>query len=393
MSEAAEPTWIIVRDGIPATMSLPAGIDVTLTPGTVHPGALDLITDVIDRELVGTEPASPVVAAAHVDDPAPGPRRLLDEYRAEFAWEHRRADGTVAVRTPAGSLGGRTEVLDSAGRVVMAGHGLGDLWRWWLEQIAPGTGTVAIISTSPRISTELSRLGGRFVVIHAWAPEPTGPAPTMTSPLSPDVAMLARGIDRLDALVAPEVLIDTLKARFGDVDQWHTAHDDAPFWSDVVAAALARRDHRPRIDGVRHRFEKKSVVVTVLGEGDLDDVRVAWESFAVDATVTTDRTLGVERDGRDFTVSVDRSGIEPAEVQRLAVTWRTAVWTAQITPPQSTWTTLKRVFSWSSGPSIGELRAQRRALKEADRAERDQAERDQAGDASVESSSSSDAGS
>ena len=79
----------------------------------------------------------------------------MDRRGTETTWEYLRPDGTTYAFTPPDVMDGDTRVLDRDGRVVMAGEGLGGLWRWWTRLLVSADGPVFLVSDSRFVAEEL----------------------------------------------------------------------------------------------------------------------------------------------------------------------------------------------------------------------------------------------
>ncbi|MCL3838504.1 glycosyltransferase [Aeromicrobium duanguangcaii] len=150
-------------------------------------------------------------------------RRHVGADGAETTWEYLRPDGTTYAFTPADDMAGDTRVLDRDGRVVLAGDGLGDLWRWWTRQLAPAAGPVFLVSDSRFVAEELGLLDDpRFVLMHQMHNPHLRGDRRWDSPIEPSYASSLEHVDRFDALnTLTERQRHDLRLRFGDLPQFH----------------------------------------------------------------------------------------------------------------------------------------------------------------------------
>ncbi|WP_313409963.1 glycosyltransferase [Aeromicrobium sp.] len=149
--------------------------------------------------------------------------RHLDADGTETTWEYLRPDGSTYAFTPADVMEGDTRVLDHDGRTVMAGDGLGDLWRWWTRQLVPADGPVFLVSDSRYVAEELGLLDDpRIVLMHQMHNPHLRGERRWDSAFEPSYASSLEHLDRLDALnTLTERQRRDLRLRFGDLPQLH----------------------------------------------------------------------------------------------------------------------------------------------------------------------------
>lgn len=219
---------ILTYNPVPSYEPIRTGL---LADGLLLPESrlLNLHEDLRERDL-GALPsidASPIVPGASTEDDVEDGytwrRRHLDAAGTETTWEYLRPDGTTYAFTPPDVMEGETRVLDRDGRVVLAGDGLGDLWRWWTRQLAPADGTVFLVSDSRFVAEELGLLNDpRFVLMHQMHNPHLRGDRRWDSPLEPSYASSLEHVDRFDALnTLTERQRHDLRLRFGDLPQFH----------------------------------------------------------------------------------------------------------------------------------------------------------------------------
>lgn len=150
-------------------------------------------------------------------------RRWFDRQGDEIAWEYLRRDGSAYALTPVDRMDGQTRVLDGDSRVVMAGAGLGDLWRWWTRRLVPEREPVYLVSDSRFVAEELGLLDDpRIVLMHQMHNPHVRGRRRWDSPLDDSYASSLAHVDRLDAVnTLTERQRRDLALRFGDLPQWH----------------------------------------------------------------------------------------------------------------------------------------------------------------------------
>ncbi|GAA2086313.1 hypothetical protein GCM10009725_22390 [Aeromicrobium tamlense] len=219
---------ILTYNPVPSYEPIRAGLraDGLLLPESQ---LLNLHEDLRERDL-GALPAveaAPVPEPARTEDDAEDGyvwrRRHLDAAGTETTWEYLRPDGTTYAFTPPDVMAGDTRVLDRDGRVVLAGDGLGALWRWWTRQLAPAGGAVFLVSDSRFVAEELGLLDDpRFVLMHQMHNPHLRGDRRWDSPLEPSYASSLEHVDRFDAInTLTERQRHDLRLRFGDLPQLH----------------------------------------------------------------------------------------------------------------------------------------------------------------------------
>lgn len=219
---------ILTYNPVPSYEPIRAGL---LADGLLLPESrlVNLHEDLRERDLADLpEVHAPAVArpARTEDDVEDGyvwRRRHVGDDGTETTWEYLRPDGSTYAFTPPDVMDGDTRVLDREGRTVLAGDGLGDLWRWWTRQVVPTDGPVFLISDSRFVAEELGLLDDpRIVLMHQMHNPHLRGDRRWDSPLEPSYAPSLEHIDRLDALnTLTERQRHDLRLRFGDLDQFH----------------------------------------------------------------------------------------------------------------------------------------------------------------------------
>ncbi|WP_153302964.1 glycosyltransferase [Aeromicrobium choanae] len=219
---------ILTYNPVPSYEPIRAGL---LADGLLLPESrmLNLHEDLRERDLgalpaVETCPIAPGSSTEDdVEDGYTWRRRHLDASGTETTWEYLRPDGTTYAFTPPDVMDGDTRVLDRSGRVVLAGEGLGDLWRWWTRQLAPEDGAVLLVSDSRFVAEELGLLDDpRFVLMHQMHNPHLRGDRRWDSPIEPSYASSLEHVDRFDALnTLTERQRHDLRLRFGDLPQFH----------------------------------------------------------------------------------------------------------------------------------------------------------------------------
>lgn len=155
----------------------------------------------------GSDPereAAPPIDTAAVGEVVDGYRWRLgpaDTDRDNAFHDYLRADGSRYAHTPATSMIGTTTIFDHEERIVVSFDGLGELWRWWLQQILPATDPVFLVSDSRFIASELGLLDDpRIHLLHQMHnPHLTGQR-HWNSPESASYVDSMRHLERFDAL-------------------------------------------------------------------------------------------------------------------------------------------------------------------------------------------------
>ncbi len=278
---------ILTYNPVPSYEPIRAGL---LADGLLRPDSrlLNLHEDLRERDLAGLPtlgPGTPHDGRAHedVEDGYAWRRRLLDASGTEVAWEYLRRDGSVYAVTPADEMAGPTRVLDRDGRVVLAGDGLGDLWRWWTRQVVPADGPVFLVSDSRFVAEELGLLDDpRIMLMHQVHNPHVRGTRRWDSPIEPSYAPSLEHVDRLDALnTLTERQRSDLRRRFGDLDQFHVVTNPA----DLVEPPAVRPE---RVPG------RIVVIARLHPQKQLD---LAIEAFALVAPENATATLEIYGDG------------------------------------------------------------------------------------------------
>lgn len=219
---------ILTYNPVPSYEPIRAGL---LADGLLLPESrlVNLHEDLRERDLTGlpaVEAVPPPDSVASIDDVDDGRvwrRRHLDAAGVETTWQYLRTDGSTYAFTPPDVMDGDTRVLDRDGRVVLAGSGLGDLWRWWTRQVVPSDGSVFLVSDSRFVAEELGLLDDpRIILMHQMHNPHVRGARRWDSPIEPSYAPSLEHIDRLDALnTLTERQRRDLELRFGELDQFH----------------------------------------------------------------------------------------------------------------------------------------------------------------------------
>lgn len=292
---------IVTYNPVPSYEPIRAGL---LADGLLLPQSrlLNLHEDLRERDLSGLPevPADPVPAAAATLDDVDGDhtwrRRHVDRRGTETTWEYLRPDGTTYAFTPPDVMDGDTRVLDRDGRVVMAGEGLGDLWRWWTRLLVPADGPVFLVSDSRFVAEELGLLDDdRFVLMHQMHNPHLRGARRWDSPIEPSYASSLEHLDRFDALnTLTERQRRDLRLRFGDLPQFQVV-------ANPVEAVPPPSPAPPRVPG------RIVVIARLHPQKQLDK---AIEAFAFVAAAHPTATLEIYGDGD----SEDRLRAQAAEL-------------------------------------------------------------------------------
>lgn len=211
-------------------------------------------------------------------------RRQVDADGTETAWQYLRPDGTTYAFTPPDVMAGDTRVLDRDGRTVLAGSGLGDLWRWWTRRVVPADGPVFLVSDSRFIAEELGLLDDpRIVLMHQMHNPHVRGQRRWDSPIDPSYASAMDHVDRLDALnTLTERQRTDLRLRFGDLDQFHVVANPVETVEPPVPAPdrvpgrivmVARLHPQKQLDKAIEAFalvaaEQSTATLQIYGDGD-----------------------------------------------------------------------------------------------------------------------------
>lgn len=288
---------IVTYNPVPSYQPIRAGL---LAEGLLVPGSrlLNLHEDLRERDLSGLPDVAPppVTDDAHtstsgfaetvddVEDGYPWRRRHLDADGTETTWEYLRPDGTTYAFTPPDVMDGDTRVLDREGRTVMAGAGLGDLWRWWTRMLVPADGPVFLVSDSRYVAEELGLLDDpRIVLMHQMHNPHLRGERRWDSPFEPSYASSLTHLDRLDALnTLTERQRRDLRLRFGELDQFHVVANPveavdppnpAPARVDGRIVVIARLHPQKQLDRAIEAFalvaaEHPTATLEIYGDGD-----------------------------------------------------------------------------------------------------------------------------